>query len=161
MSALVSTVQLRCPRECHHAHGNVDGRVRRAPRREYVKSSCARTPWPILMVNSAIFRAQRYQDDGMDGALPSGVRDTVGWFIGVTPLGRYLGNRHGEPVFHSQRFGCGVDSTRRGAHIFLQVHFAIFFSVRSVHASYLLFGHDTAAEKSAGPRFWGVAGRSV
>ena len=77
MSALVSTVQLRCPRECHHAHGNVDGRVRRAPRREHVKSSCARTPWPILMVNSAIFRAERYQDDGMDGALPSGARGGV------------------------------------------------------------------------------------
>ena len=77
MIALASIVQLRCWSRCHRAHGNVDGRVRRAPRREHVESHCARTPWPILMVNSAIFRAHRYQDDGMDGALPWGARGSV------------------------------------------------------------------------------------
>ena len=77
MTAWASTAQLCCWRRCRHALGKVDGLLRRAPRREHVESRCAPTPWPFLMVNSAIFRAERYQDDGMEGALPSGARGGV------------------------------------------------------------------------------------
>ena len=59
MTALASTAHLCCTRRCRLALGKVDGLLRRALRREHVQSRCARTPWPFLMINGAIFRAQR------------------------------------------------------------------------------------------------------